>query len=71
MAERPIRIGVQIQQADAEYAAIRDAALRLEELGVDIIYNWDHFFPLYDDLDGTELRVLDDAGFAGGGHQPR
>jgi probable F420-dependent oxidoreductase len=56
MAERPIRIGVQIQQADAEYVAIRDAAVRLEELGVDIIYNWDHFFPLYDDLDGRNFE---------------
>ncbi|MEL6983403.1 MAG: LLM class F420-dependent oxidoreductase [Actinomycetota bacterium] len=26
---------------------MRDAAVRAEEAGVDIIYNWDHFFPLY------------------------
>ena len=54
--KEPIRIGVQIQQADADYPAIREAAIQLEELGVDIIYNWDHFFPLYDDLDGRSFE---------------
>ncbi len=51
-----IRIGIQIQQADADYPAIREAAIRLEEMGVDVIYNWDHFFPLYDDLDGRNFE---------------
>jgi probable F420-dependent oxidoreductase len=51
-----VRIGIQIQQADAEYAAVRDAALRMEELGVDVIYNWDHFFPLYGDPDGRNFE---------------
>jgi len=44
---RPVRIGVQIQPQHAEYADIRRAVVSAEELGVDIIYNWDHFFPLY------------------------
>ncbi len=49
---RPIRIAVQLHPQHAEYRQIRDAAIRAEELGVDIIYNWDHFFPLYDGAPG-------------------
>ncbi|MEM9134121.1 MAG: LLM class F420-dependent oxidoreductase [Actinomycetota bacterium] len=42
-----IRIAVQLQPQHADYDAIRNAAVRAEEAGVDIIYNWDHFYPLY------------------------
>ncbi len=42
-----VRIAVQIHPQHAEYADIRRAAARAEELGVDVLYNWDHFFPLY------------------------
>ncbi len=35
---------------------IRDAVLRSEELGVDIVFNWDHFFPLYGDPDGPHFE---------------
>lgn len=44
---RPVRIGVQIQPQHAEYADIRNAVVAAEDMGVDIVYNWDHFFPLY------------------------
>ncbi len=44
---KPIRIAVQLHPQHAEYADIRNAVLRAEDLGVDIVYNWDHFFPLY------------------------
>ncbi len=44
---RPVRIAVQLHPQHAEYRQIRDAAVRAEELGVDVLYNWDHFFPLY------------------------
>jgi probable F420-dependent oxidoreductase len=43
----PVRIAAQIHPQHAEYGDIRRAAARAEELGVDVIYNWDHFFPLY------------------------
>ncbi len=48
---RPIRLAVQIHPQHADYRAIRDAAVESEEKGVDIIFNWDHFYPLYG-LDG-------------------
>lgn len=55
--DRPVRLGVQLQpQHHASYAAVRDAVTRLEELGVDILFNWDHFYPLSGDPDGTHFE---------------
>jgi probable F420-dependent oxidoreductase len=52
----PIRIAAQLHPQHGDYPAIRDAALRAEELGYDIVYNWDHFYPLYGDPDGPHLE---------------
>ena len=52
----PIRIGVQLQPQHAEYAQIRDAVRRAEDLGVDVIFNWDHFFPLNGDHYGKHFE---------------
>ncbi len=41
------RIAVQIHPQHADYADIRRAAVEAEALGVDVLYNWDHFYPLY------------------------
>ncbi|GGK53529.1 LLM class F420-dependent oxidoreductase [Nocardia camponoti] len=35
---------------------IRDAVLRTEDAGVDIIFNWDHFFPLTGNPDGAHFE---------------
>jgi probable F420-dependent oxidoreductase len=56
MTSHPIRIGVQLQPQHAEYSDIRDAVLRAEDLGVDMIFNWDHFYPLYGDADGKHFE---------------
>jgi probable F420-dependent oxidoreductase len=53
---RPIRIGVQLQPQHADYPQIRDAVLRAEDLDVDIVFNWDHFFPLNGDPDGKHFE---------------
>lgn len=53
---RPIRIGIQLQPQHADYAQLRDALLRAEDLGVDIVFNWDHFFPLTGDPDGKHFE---------------
>ena len=53
---RPIRIGVQLQPQHADYGRIRDAVLRAEDLGVDIVFNWDHFYPLTGDPDGKHFE---------------
>ena len=53
----PIRIGVQLQPQHApDYVQIRDAVRRCEDLGVDIAFNWDHFYPLYGDPDGAHYE---------------
>lgn len=53
----PIRIGVQLQpQHSNDYAQIRDAVRRCEDIGVDIAFNWDHFFPLYGDPEGEHYE---------------
>jgi probable F420-dependent oxidoreductase len=57
MTSRPIRIAVQLQPQHADYPAIRDAVRRAEDLGVDVIFNWDHFFPLNGDPDGKHFEA--------------
>jgi probable F420-dependent oxidoreductase len=56
-SNRPVRVGVQISNQHAPYATIRDTVARLEDLGVDIIFNWDHFFPLTGDRDGLHFEA--------------
>jgi probable F420-dependent oxidoreductase len=56
MTTRPVRIGLQLQPQQADYATIRDTVHRAEDLGVDVIFNWDHFYPLYGDPDGKHLE---------------
>lgn len=52
-----IRIAVQLQPQHADYDEIRRAVNACEELGVDIVYNWDHFFPLSGDQDGKHFEA--------------
>ncbi|WP_425310109.1 LLM class F420-dependent oxidoreductase [Ammonicoccus fulvus] len=54
--ERAARVGVQLQPQHADYAAIRRAAAEAEALGVDVIFNWDHFFPLYGEPEGKHFE---------------
>ena len=53
---QPIRVGVALQQQHADYRTIRDAAVLAEEMGVDAIFNWDHFYPLYGNADGEHFE---------------
>ena len=41
-----IRIGVQVQPQHASYDAMRRAWAEAEEIGADMVFTWDHFFPL-------------------------
>ncbi len=53
---RRVRIGVQLQPQHAAYAQIRRAVAAAEELGVDLVFNWDHFFPLSGPPDGQHFE---------------
>ncbi len=54
MAE--VRVGVQIHPQHADYATQRAAWVQAEELGVDTLFNWDHFYPLYGEPDGLHFE---------------
>jgi probable F420-dependent oxidoreductase len=54
---RPLRIGVQLAPQHAPYAAFRDAVLRAEDLGVDAVFNWDHFFPITEPFDAEHYEA--------------
>jgi probable F420-dependent oxidoreductase len=56
VTNHPIRIGLQLQQQHADYAAIHRTVRAAEDLGVDVIFNWDHFFPLYGPPDGSHFE---------------
>ena len=53
---RPIRIAAQLHPQQGAWRDLRGAALRSEALGYDIVYTWDHFFPLYGDRDGPHFE---------------
>jgi probable F420-dependent oxidoreductase len=56
-SSRPVRLGVQVQPQHAPYAKIRDTVAELEDLGVDILFNWDHFYPLSGEKDGLHFEA--------------
>ncbi|TCC36432.1 LLM class F420-dependent oxidoreductase [Kribbella speibonae] len=53
---RPVRIGLHVLPQHADYAAIHDTVRRAEDMGVDVIFNWDHFYPLYGEPDGKHFE---------------
>jgi probable F420-dependent oxidoreductase len=53
-----IRIAAQIDQQHVGYGELRDAALRAEDVGVDIVFNLDHFFPYSGDPAGKHFEAL-------------
>ena len=52
----PLRVGVQLHPQHTSYEDYAKAVQRSEELGVDSIFNWDHFFPLYGDPQGNHFE---------------
>jgi probable F420-dependent oxidoreductase len=54
----PIRVGVQVQPQHADFAGMRAAWREADELGVDSIFTWDHFYPLYGEPEGKHFEAL-------------
>ena len=52
-----MRITVQLHPQHADYSDIRSAVTRAEALGVDTVYNWDHFYPLYGEPEGKHFEA--------------
>ncbi len=51
-----VKVDIQLQPQHAEYSDIRGVVERAEEMGVDTIFNWDHFFPLRGASDGKHFE---------------
>ncbi|MFC4070853.1 LLM class F420-dependent oxidoreductase [Actinoplanes subglobosus] len=56
MIDRPVRIGLQLQPQHMDYATIRRTASEAEDLGLDVLFNWDHFYPLSGEPDGLHFE---------------
>ena len=61
-ADRPIRVAAHLQLQHADYDVIRRAALEAEGIGVDAVFNYDHFFPLSGDPNGKGLPSWPEVG---------
>lgn len=55
-AQHPIRVGVQFHPQHTSYQSLAQAVKTVEDLGVDTIWDWDHFFPLYGDANGPHFE---------------
>lgn len=62
MTSRPVRLGIQVQPQHALYPKVRDTVRALDDMGVDILFNWDHFFPLSGDKDGLHFEAWTELG---------
>jgi probable F420-dependent oxidoreductase len=54
--ERPFKVGVTIHPQQCTIGQLRDAWRRADALGVDSIWFWDHFFPLYGNPEGNHFE---------------
>lgn len=51
-----VRVGAQIRPQHAEYADMRRAWVEAEEMGADVIFAWDHFYPLFGEPEGKHFE---------------
>ncbi|MBT8201431.1 MAG: LLM class F420-dependent oxidoreductase [Acidimicrobiia bacterium] len=52
-----MKIAAHLHPQHATYDEIRKAVVRVEDMGVDVVYNWDHFYPLYGDASGKHFEA--------------
>ena len=50
------RVGIQVHQNHTTYESYAEAIKRLDQMGVDTIWNWDHFFPMYGEENGDHFE---------------
>src|ERR671916_2341007 len=51
-----VRVSAQLQPQPSAWPAMRQAWVEAEELGVDCLFNWDHFFPLRGEPEGKHFE---------------
>jgi probable F420-dependent oxidoreductase len=54
--KRRIRVGVQMHPQHTTYPSYIEAVRHFESMGIDTIWNWDHFFPLRGDPQGNHFE---------------
>ena len=52
----PVRIAAQLHPQQGAWPELRRAAVTADEMGYDVLYTWDHFFPLYGDREGEHFE---------------
>src|SRR5664279_950053 len=58
MPDPRCKIGVQLHPQHTSIGELRDAWQRADALGVDSIWTWDHFYPLYGSPDGAHFEGM-------------
>jgi len=58
MSERRCKVGVQLHPQHTSIADLREAWQAADAMGVDSIWTWDHFYPLYGDADGEHFEGM-------------
>jgi probable F420-dependent oxidoreductase len=51
-----MKVGVQLHPQHTDIGTLRDAWERADALGVDSLWTWDHFYPLYGPADGEHFE---------------
>lgn len=54
--QAPVRVGIQVWPQHSTIAEQRATWLQAEQLGVDDVFTWDHFYPLSGDRDGAHYE---------------
>ena len=52
------KVGVQLHPQATSVSALREAWKAADAMGVDSIWVWDHFYPLYGDPEAAQLHTL-------------
>jgi probable F420-dependent oxidoreductase len=56
MSERKFKVGVQLHPQHTTMEQLRAAWMRADEMRLDSIWTWDHFYPLYGNADGEHFE---------------
>ena len=56
-AKAKLKVGIQIQPQGVSVEQMRAAWRAADDMGVDSIWIWDHFYPLFGDMDATHFEA--------------
>jgi alkanesulfonate monooxygenase SsuD/methylene tetrahydromethanopterin reductase-like flavin-dependent oxidoreductase (luciferase family) len=51
------KVGIQLRPQHCSMSQLRDAWQTIDELSVDTIWTWDHFYPLFGEADGRRSET--------------